>query len=578
MYKINLLIIVVFLSVFQGFAENKKVEQSPKVGKHLSEADQRKFDYYFYEGLRLKENGAYDQALETFQVCARLDSLDAGVQSELGVIYGALGLTKASIACMEKAVKIVPENWWYNLQLVSLYSESKDWNRCIEITDNLQKLYPGKEEVYTMQATFFRQTKQYDKAIEAYNRLETLIGINRNISMEKFQLYNQLNDQAKANAEIDKLVNKFPSDSRYKVLRGDILLQQKSYEKSFETYQQVLKDDPQNALVYVSLSNYYKEMNQPDNALKSIVSALKSEQLDVDTKVQVLGQYVDKVTQDSTKLSETESLFKMLVDRYPMEEQVHGYYAVFLQFMKRIPEAVSELESMININAKNDQAWMRLIQVYFAQKNYKQTIAVANRAIKQLPKFPGWYFYKGTAEFQQNEFEASLSSYKAGLHLVAVEQNELKGDFYAQIADVYYKLEKKDSAFVNYENALSANPRNVMVMNNYAYYLSLEKTELNKAERMSAKTVELEPNNSTYLDTYAWILYQKENYSLAKYYIKRAVDYMEKDEESGVVYEHYGDILWKTNDQTNALLYWKKSYEAGNKTNDLKKKIDNKGM
>jgi len=578
MYRKYFLIIVIFLSVFQGFADQKKGEQHPKVNKHLSEANQRKFDYYFYEGLKLKETGKYDQALETFQVCAKLDSLDAGVHSELGVIYGVLGFTKASLDCMEKAVKIDPENWWYNLQLVSQYSELKKWDRCVEIAENLQKMYPNKEEVYTMQASFFKETKQFEKAIAAYNRLETLVGINRNISLEKFQLYLLLDDQAKGNAEIEKLINKFPSDSRYKVLRGDIYLQQKGYDKALETYKQVLKDDPQNALVYLSLSNYYKEMNQPENAMKSIVSALKSEQLDVDTKVQVLGQYIEKVTQDSTKLSETESLFKMLVDRYPMEEQVRGYYAVFLQFMKRFPEAVSEFESMININSKNDQTWMHLIQLNLTQKNFKQLISVADRAIKNMPKLPGWYFYKGIAEFQLNDFATSLASYKTGLPLVAAEQNELKGDFYAQIADTYYKLEKKDSAFVNYDKALEANPKNIMVMNNYAYYLSLEKTELSKAERMSAKTVELEPKNSTYLDTYAWILYQQKNYSLAKYYINRAIDYMAKDEESGVILEHYGDILWKTNDQVNALRYWQKSYDAGNKTNDLKKKIENKGM
>jgi len=246
--------------------------------------------------------------------------------------------------------------------------------------------------------------------------------------------------------------------------------------------------------------------------------------------------------------------------------------------MKRFPEAVSEFESMININSKNDQTWMHLIQLNLTQKNFKQLILVANRAIKNMPKLPGWYFYKGIAEFQLNDFAASLASYKVGLPLVAAEQNELKGDFYAQIADTYYKLEKKDSAFVNYDKALEANPKNVMVMNNYAYYLSLEKTELSKAERMSAKTVELEPKNSTYLDTYAWILYQQGNYSLAKYYINRAIDYMDKDEESGVILEHYGDILWKTNDQVNALRYWQKSYDTGNKTNDLKKKIENKGM
>ena len=158
----------------------------------------------------------------------------------------------------------------------------------------------------------------------------------------------------------------------------------------------------------------------------------------------------------------------------------------------------------------------------------------------------------------------------------------MKSDFYAQIADIYFKTEKKDSAFANYENSLAANPKNIMVMNNYAYYLSLEKAELKKAERMSAKTVELEPKNSTYLDTYAWILYQEGNYSLAKFYIERAIDNLTKDVDPGVVLEHYGDILWMSGrddkkDDAKALDMWQRSYDSGNKTEELKQKIKNKG-
>ncbi len=549
---------------------------STKISR-LTESDQRRFDYYFYEGLKQKENNQYDQAMETFRLCAALDSVDSGVQSELGLLYAATGFTSEAIRNMEKAIKTDPTNWWYNLQLISMYTEQKNWKRCIEITTNLQKIYPNKEEVYTMLASFYKETKQYEKAIAAYERLESLAGINQALSLEKFQLYNLLNNKKKGIAEIDKLVNKYPSESRYKVFRGDIYMKQNMSKQAYEIYQQVLKDDPQNAFVYVSLSNYYKSVNQPDKAMESIVAALKNEQLDVDTKVQVLGQYVEKLTRDSTKLSETESLFKLLVDRYPMEEQVHGYYAVFLQFQKRNEEAISELESMLNINSKNDQTWMRLIQIYLAEKNYKQTVSVADRAIENLPKSSAWYFYRGIAEFQLTDYPAALVSYKAGLPFLAADQLELKSDFYAQIGDTYFKVEKKDSAFVNYEHALAANPKNILVMNNYAYYLSLGKNELKKAERMSAKTVELDPKNSTYLDTYAWILYQQANYSLAKYYIERAIDNMKKEEESGVILEHYGDILWMTKNDDKALKMWEKSFETGNKSDDLKKKIETKG-
>jgi len=576
-YYLCLLLIVAFVSCTTA---KKAVVEAPKKIQ-LSDSVQRQFDYYFYEGIRQKDNQQFDQALETFRMCLSIDSLDAGAQSEAGILYALIGFNEQAISSLEKAIRIDPSNWWYNVRLITMYSEQKNWKRAIEITNNLQKIYPNKEEVYTMLSSFYKETKEYDKAIAAYDRLESLNGINESSSFEKFQLYILLNKPQKGVAEIDKLVNKYPSETRYKVLRGDIFMQQKMPAKAFEIYQNVLKDDPDNPYVYVSLSEYYKSVNLPDKAMESIVSALKSDQLDVETKVSVLGQYVEKLAHDSTKLVETESLFKLLVDRYPMEEQVHGYYAVFLQYQQRNAEALSELETMININPKNEQTWLRIIQLYMGDKNYKKILTTTTSAIENLPKLPVWYFYKGIAQYQLADYRAALASYQKGLPLITVEQADLKSDFYAQIADIYYKFEKKDSAFVNYEASLASNPKNIMVMNNYAYYLSLEKSDLKKAERMSSKTVELEPKNSTYLDTYAWILYQEGNYSLAKFYIERAIDNLPKNDDSGVVLEHYGDILWinskDTKDDAKALEMWQKSYDAGNKTDSLKEKIANKG-
>ena len=253
--------------LFSYASTKKPVDKSARI-IHLSEPEQRRFDYYFYEGLKQKENSQYDQAMETFRLCAALDSVDSGVQSELGLLYAATGFTAEAIGCMEKAIKTDPTNWWYNLQLISMYSEQKNWKRCIELAMNLQKMYPDKEEVYTMLASFYKETRQFDKAIVAYERLESLAGINQSLSLEKFQLYILLNNKKKGIAEIDKLVNKYPSESRYKVFRGDIYLQQNMPKQAFEIYQQVLKDDPQSAVVYVSLSNYYKLVNQPEKAMK----------------------------------------------------------------------------------------------------------------------------------------------------------------------------------------------------------------------------------------------------------------------------------------------------------------------
>lgn len=545
----------------------------------LTPEQQSQFDYYFYEALRLKNNQQFDEAMETFLFCRQIDSLDAEVQSQLGVLYANIGLIDPALKALKKSVELQPTNWWYSMTLLNIYSQQKNWKDAIALANEMQKIYPEKEEIYSTLAQLYKASGDIDKAIDAYNRLENLTGIDESISFAKFSLYAQQNKVKKAIAEIDRLIEKYPTENRYKVLRGDIYLQLNNLEQAFAIYEQILKEEPQNPFVYISLSEYYKKINQPEKATEAIVSALKNEQLDVDTKIEILGQYIDNLIKDKEKLDETEALFKLLVDRYPLEEQVHAYYALFLEYQERIPEAISELETMLNINPKNLQTWLKLIQIYWSDKNFEKIYVTTERAIEVLPEEPILYFYQGIALYQLNDYQASLQKNKKALLYIKDQQKALKSDVYAQLGDTYFKIGQKDSAFIAYEESLKANPENIYVMNNYAYYLSLEKKDLKKAERMSAKTVEKEPNNATFLDTYAWILYQQGNYSLAKFYIERAIDNLKDGEDNGIIYEHYGDILWMYggNDE-KALEMWIKSYELGNQTEELKQKIENKGF
>jgi tetratricopeptide (TPR) repeat protein len=229
---------------------------------------------------------------------------------------------------------------------------------------------------------------------------------------------------------------------------------------------------------------------------------------------------------------------------------------------------------MLNINPKNEQTWLNIIQLRLQEQNFVELQKATDRAIAILPDIHQYYFYKGIAETQLKNYRSALSANNKALSLVKDEEKPIKGDYYAQIGDIYYKMDSTELAFSAYELALKANPANVYVMNNYAYYLSEKNQNLKKAETLSAKTIEKEPKNSTYLDTYAWIFYQQGNYSLAKFYIERAIDNLDKKQEPGVVLEHYGDILLKSGNEKKALEQWKKAYESGNKTEMLKVKID----
>ncbi|MBP1676628.1 MAG: Tetratricopeptide 1 repeat-containing protein [Bacteroidetes bacterium] len=543
-----------------------------------SEPVRNQFDGYFYEAIKLNEEGKLDQAFELFAACYAIDSLDAGLSYELGGLYAVLQKNDVAAKFLERAYHADPSNWWYNMQLLSVYANLNKMDELTLLAENMQKQFPYKQEVYEILGSLYKQTNQFQKAINAIDRLENMAGIDERLTLEKYELYNQLKKPAKGMAEIDKLIQKYPGESRYKVLKGDALRDLSMQDQAFQIYNEVLASDPENPQVYVSLSDYYNDAGQQEKASEAIMKALKLDQLELDQKMEILGQYVQKFIQDSVRFNETESLFKLLVDKYPLEEKVHGYYALFLQFRKRIPEAVAEYESMININPKNEQTWLQLIQIYVSEQKFNDVLKTSNSAIENIPTIPQWYFFKGISLFQLKDYPGALKAVYQGIELIPDKENGLKSDLYAQAGDIYYKLEDKPKAYEAYENALLANPKNIYVMNNYAYFLSEENRDLKKAEKMSAQTVEKEPSNSTYLDTYAWIFYKQGNLSLAKFYIERAMDNLAPEHDPGVVMEHYGDILWKSGETEKALEMWKKSYDAGNITDELKLKIDNKEL
>ena len=194
----------------------------------------------------------------------------------------------------------------------------------------------------------------------------------------------------------------------------------------------------------------------------------------------------------------------------------------------------------------------------------------STEAIEYFPNIPILYFFNGLSSFQLSRFEQAQKSLEFGYQLLS-KTDPLQADFLTFLGEVYYKLDNKDKSYSYFDKLLEYDPDNMMVLNNYSYYLSLDKRDLPKARQMSQKTIQKEPNNSTYLDTYAWILFELKQYSEALTYIKKAVDYDET--RSGVIIEHYGDILYFNDDVNGALEQWRRVKVIGNGSDKLDEKI-----
>lgn len=537
----------------------------------FSDAEKRKFDYYFYEALNSKALGKYDEAIDYFLHCYSIDSTNANVLVELGTFYNALQEKDKALDFYRKAVNYDKTNYYYNMMLAGLSKELELNQEVVDIYEGLLELNPGKPELLFEIANAYADNGELEKAINQLDELEKSMGVSEALAINKFRLYSMLDNKEKAYEEIQQIIDKNPGDIRYLILMGDLYADDNQLDKAKGYYDQAKLIDPDYPALILSFVNYYEKTGSSDAAQTEIQKAITSSSMEVDTKIQLLTRYLSVLQQNKKDIKEANPLFQSLFEQHPNNTQLNLIYGNVLYLQGEKKGAIDQFQIFINGNPDNPAGYEQILRVALPEEDFDKVKEVTTEALKHLPGEPQFYFYLGAVNFQQGNYKEALKVFEVGLDSANFNNPILESDFYGQIGDINYHLENKEVAFDSYEKALKLNPQNLPVLNNYSYYLSLEKRNLDKAEQMSGITVKLEPLNPTYLDTYGWILYEQGSYIMAKIYIEKAIEYGE--EPSAEVYEHYGDVLFMTGEQEKAVEQWKKARELGGDSRALKRKI-----
>lgn len=548
-----------------------KQETSNLNTKKLNAAQQRKFDYFFYEGLNLKTAGKFDAAFDAFNHCLAIDSTAAPVLYELSSFYVQLNRPEKAVDMLKRAVANSADNFTYRMALATISRNLGMYGEAADEYEKLLKAYPGKPELNYYLAEALTQEGEIGQAIDAYNALESSIGMNEALSMQKYKLYNSLEQSDAAFKEIEKLAAKYPMEARYQIILGDLHLEKNDTIKARAYYDKAHEIDPANPYYIVSMANYYEATGNKDAAEEQIRTALVNEKLDVDTKVGILSRYILKLQQTQKDTDSANALFQTLLEQHPEDTELKQMYGSLLLSQGKTDEARFQFQLITEMEPENAGAWQQLLNMSLKAEDIPEVIRICTKCQELFPDAPEYYFYLGIAYYQQEKYQEALNTYYAGIDIIPAENPRLKSDFYGQIGDIYYQMKQMDQTYKAYDEALKYNDNNIVVLNNYAYFLSLDKKDLKKAERMSAQCIKLEPDNATYLDTYAWIFFVQGNYTLAKIYIESA---LEKDKtKSAELVDHYGDILYMTGDKDKAVEQWKKARELGKESEVLDRKI-----
>ena len=544
----------------------------------LSPEERRKFDYFFLEAVRLKEKGEADAAFEMYRHCLSIDPQSAVTLYELGKFYLYLGQPEKGEDFLRKAMAAEPGNYWYKETLAGYYQGKGEHLKSIEVLEEMAAQFPSRLEPLMALVDLYGRIKDYPKVIHSLDRLEKLDGKSEQISMEKFRMYLAMDDNEKAFSEIESLVKEYPYEMRYLTILGDVYMENGKEDEAFNTYQEVLAQEPGYAPAMLSLASYYEKTGQDSLYRVQLDGLLLNQKVESRTKVNIMRQLImrsERSDRDSTRIV---GLFDSMLAQEQENADVAMLAAQYLLSKRMDEKAKPVLWKVLELDPENKPARLQLLSFAISKEDLDEVIRICSPAVEYMPEALEFYYYWGIAHYQKEQHDEALEVFKKGVRQVTPDSEKtMVSDFYSIMGDLYHIKKMNVEAYAAYDSALVYKPDNIGALNNYAYYLSVERKNLDKAEEMSYKTVKAEPTNNTYLDTYAWILFEKGKYVEARIYIDQAMQ--NGGDKSSVVVEHCGDIYYKNGEEEKALEYWKQAEKlAAEPTENESEKRDEKEL
>ncbi len=549
-------------SVSNTDSENGAGELDPKMQVSLERR--------FIDAIREKHLGNYEEALKLFEEVTRRDPANDAAHYELSQLYYGSGLMELSLSHAKKAVELVPENKWYQLLLADIYSSIYKFEEAAAVYEQIVDKFPEEYELYLDWAYMNLKAENYEKAIQAYDELEKIVGIDESISFQKQSIFLRMNDLNSAVAEIEKLIAEFPEKTEYYTVLADMYEVNGDQESAAKVYQRMIDANPDNPAAQMALAKIkYNEGDIP-GYFELMSEAFRSPNLDVDSKIMVLYTYIEHYESRQEEWEDAEALAEILVEAHPEEAKSYAIQGDLKYLADKLEEAQVSYRKSLEFEDGVYNVWQQILLIDADLLDYDAMLEDAERAIERFPNQSLPNFFLGVAQSHFNQNEKAIRSYGRALMMSSTNLN-LKSQIYSNLGDLYHSIGEFKASDSCYSASLDIDPNNAFVLNNYAYFLSLRNDNLDEAEKMSKRSNELMPGNASFEDTYAWILYQKGDYKKAKEWIEKALS--NEPTANSVLLEHYGDILYKLGEIDQAVEQWNKALNAGGDADLIGRKI-----
>lgn len=524
--------------------------------------------YYFLEGSIEASRQNMDKAYEYFKKAYETDPefYDASFT------YGSQRLfvrndtlqndkeMKRSLDLMRSYVDSNPRDL-YATQLYGYITTALDTvEESVRVYENTYLLLPKETQLLQTLADAYMREMKHKEALESLERYEKIEGKSKDISLKKITIKLAAKDTVGALEEANLLVSESPRDPFSYILKGNLFEAVGQMDSVLSNLKEAERLAPENGAVKMNLAQYYRTVGDSIMLDNMIYEALLSEDIELEDKLGILADYLQKLLEEKGDERRGDYLFMILQAQYPHEPEVLEMSARYSGAKGNYEEAAEEISYAIDMDPTNEMYWLMLLSYNLAGNEYETVVRNYSKAIEHFT--PGQRLKNLYAaavsmlddkERAENILNSLIEETDPRLSTEEGRESVRKtldydgltwvSSLYCMLGDLYYKNGEPEKAFQEYDISLSFLPDNALTLNNFAYFLSEENKDLEKAKKMSRRSIELVENNPTYLDTYAWVLFKLGDYHEAMEYIKLALEIAEAQGDDNEEYtKHYEAI------------------------------------
>lgn len=505
-----------------------RVEERLKVGDfreamsemdRITEAYPKAAEVYYAKALLFGQSGNYEEALENAKIA---------YQYEANIMHANF--------------------------VVELYKSKQNWSAAIPLLQEVRAKYPGIPSISRDLIMVLSHDNKIEEAIQVYEEEKTKGYGSDTLDVVLADAY-VMHDKFK---EAEALLRPRDGKSSLRQVYGTLAyvnLQQGKSRQAIGILERGIKqsNDP---VLYLDLADAYKADGKGKQTFESLKTAFESNKVEFGDKHRVMQSLMHPGFKDFS-LDQIQSLANTLVLVHPRIAESHVIKGEVLWRRGNTAEARSLFLTAVGINPRHVDAWRMLINTDLSLNQVDEAIHHADESIRSNPGNAMLMYFSGLAFMVKEDYESSRTMLEAALDRSAEENAYLRSMIYSGLGDLYHQLKMDAASDVAYEEAIQLDSMNSTALNNLAYYLSIRKKDLDKANEYAKRANEVDPNSPTFQDTYAWVLFQQGNYNEAVIWMEKALK--SSSSPSALLFEHYGDILIRLGREKEAVKHWEKA-------------------